>query len=350
MIAWLAVAGKLVERNICSWVELEEVVTFRGQKILNGLFGVAKSTLLPDGRPQLRVIMNLIPPNAVMQQLQGLVNELPGVTQYLSVVLEDSEELRMCQSDMTSAFYLFSLPSSWQRFLAFNLQAKGEDIGLRAGVLYCLACKVLPMGWASAVSVMQEVSQALLNHGGLPRGEQVLRTKPLPTWLTEVLKAARVTSRGWYHVYLDNFFSGECLGAGDAGGRARELHSLAEAAWNSAGVLSSEKKKVVEAEAVQELGAMFDSEARLLGASAERLVKLIQSTGKRRSPESGCRLCAKGGCMSYNSGGQVWLLFIRFGDGLGGRNFLRSLLVLHGKNFLCYARGRTFFIRSWVLR
>ena len=72
MIAWLAVAGKLVERNICSWVELEEVVTFRGQKILNGLFGVAKSTLLPDGRPQLRVIMNLIPPNAVMQQLQGL--------------------------------------------------------------------------------------------------------------------------------------------------------------------------------------------------------------------------------------------------------------------------------------
>jgi len=118
----------------------------------------------------------------------------------------------------------------------------------------------------------------------------------------------------------------------------------------SAGVLSSEKKKVVEAEAVQELGAMFDSEARLLGASAERLVKLIQSTGKRRSPESGCRLCAEGGCMSYNSGGQVWLLFIRFGDGLGGRNFLRSLLVLHGKNFLCYARGHTFFIRSWVLR
>ena len=92
----------------------------------------------------------------------------------------------------------------------------------------------------------------------------------------------------------------------------------------SAGVLSSEKKKVVEAEAVQELGAMFDSEARLLGASAERLVKLIQSTGKRRSPESGCRLCAEGGCMSYNSGGQVWLLFIRFGDGLGEETFCEA--------------------------
>lgn len=35
---------------------------------------------------------------------------------------------------------------------------------------------------------------------------------------------------------------------------------------------------MVNAEAAQELGAMFDSEARLLGASAERLVKLIQST------------------------------------------------------------------------
>lgn len=160
----------------------------------------------------------------------------------------------MCQSDMTSAFYLFSLPSSWQRFLAFNLQAKREDIGLRAGVLYCLACKVLPMGWASAVSVMQEVSQALLNHGGLPRGEQVLRTKPLPTWLTEVLKAARVTSTGWYHVYLDNFFSGERLGAGDAGGRARELHSLAEAAWNLQGCSLRRKRRLWRLRRCRSLG------------------------------------------------------------------------------------------------
>jgi hypothetical protein len=34
-------------------------------------------------------------------------HELPAVTQYLSVMLEEGESLKMCQNDMTSAFYLF---------------------------------------------------------------------------------------------------------------------------------------------------------------------------------------------------------------------------------------------------
>ena len=53
--------------------------------------------------------MNLVPSNAVMVQLQGRVGDLPGITQYLSVVLDNGESLSISQADMTSAFYLCCL-------------------------------------------------------------------------------------------------------------------------------------------------------------------------------------------------------------------------------------------------
>ena len=174
----MKVAALLVSRNICSWVELDSVFKYRGTTVLNGMFGVAKSATLDDSRPHLRVIMNLIPSNSVMEQLTGCVHELPGITQYMSITLGPDETLRLCQSDMTSAFYLFALPPQWRPYLAFNLVVDGADIGRVVGTQYALACGVLPMGWASAVSVMQEASQLLLDRHGLPRDAMVTRTRP----------------------------------------------------------------------------------------------------------------------------------------------------------------------------
>ena len=36
------IADELVLRGVCSWIPLEEVAVFRGQRVLNGLFGVPK--------------------------------------------------------------------------------------------------------------------------------------------------------------------------------------------------------------------------------------------------------------------------------------------------------------------
>jgi hypothetical protein len=69
----MSVASLLIERNICQWIELEEVISFREAKVLNGMFGVAKGACLEDGRSHLRVVMNLIPSNSVLLQLTGRV-------------------------------------------------------------------------------------------------------------------------------------------------------------------------------------------------------------------------------------------------------------------------------------
>lgn len=165
----LALAELLVSRGVCTWTRSDKVFRFRGQMVLNGLFGVAKSSVLASGEPVLRVIMNLIPTNGVLCQLKGLVSELPGVCQYMSVFLGPNEQLTICQSDMTSAFYLFALPADWAPYLTFNLSFSGRELGFgTTDDQYYLSCRVLPMGWSSAVGVMQELSTNLLRAGGLP--------------------------------------------------------------------------------------------------------------------------------------------------------------------------------------
>ena len=61
-------------------------------------------------------------------------------------------------------------------------------------------------------------------------------------------------------------------------GAGSTLHQALEAAWQQSGVLSSGKKGVSGATAVQELGAYFEGTKGTIGPSAERLLKLLQST------------------------------------------------------------------------
>ena len=94
--------------------------------------------------------MNLIPCNSCFAHAQGGTSDLPSVTQYLSLVLSGDEQLSLFQSDMTSAFYLFRIPSSWHRMMTFNIRFSGDLIGGSADTWYRPCCAVIPMGWSSA--------------------------------------------------------------------------------------------------------------------------------------------------------------------------------------------------------
>ena len=273
----LGLAKLLVARKVCCWVEAEEVLKIGNCRVLNGLFGVGKGKFLPDGREIQRVIMNLIPSNSVLEQARGSMSGLPSITQYLSLVLDHDEEVRLFQSDMSSAFYLFALPPQWSRFLCFNLRFDGADIGMTPGQYFYLGCGVIPMGWSSAVSIMQEIADRLTVIGRLPDDRKVRRDYPLPPWLVDTLRESKSRGSSWFHVYLDNFCSMEKMGDGtpqDSGW----LHSLIEKSWESSGVLSSSGKRVVSASSAVELGAEVNGVEGTLGPTSERLLKLIQST------------------------------------------------------------------------
>ena len=273
-------AHELVSRNVCSWIPWESVLEYRGQKVLNGLFGVRKSAVLPDKRPVLRLIMNLVPSNSIMRGFTGAVRNLPAITSWMSTVLEGDTELRIWQSDMSNAFYLFRIPDSWRYFLAFNVvrEANEQEIknGLRGKMV--LSCNVLPMGWISSVAIMQEISENILRYRAVDELSQIVRNRPVPPWLTGVLRQARQTERLWWHVYLDNFASAQAFGESSELASGEALHQLAELAWQEAGVVSSDKKRKKAVATAEELGAFVDGKQRYLGGSPERLIKLAQAT------------------------------------------------------------------------
>ena len=246
----LMLAQELVKRGIARWLPFEEVAEYRQQKVLSGLFGVGKGKYLPGGREILRLIMNLVPANSILKEIRAGVGRLPHITQWLSTYVGPDEELQLHQSDMSAAFYLFRLPDVWQTYMAFNLIVTADQIGLTNAAptetsrKFALCCRVLPMGWASAVGVMQQVSERLMHIGGLPEERQVVRGRSLPTWMNDVCAAASKQRAAWWHIYLDNFCSAERVVLGEAGDESQALHQAAEASWEAHGVLSAPDKRV----------------------------------------------------------------------------------------------------------
>ena len=285
-------AALLVKRGICTWVHDKEVLRYRGQKVLNGMFGVQKSVRVASGETALRCIMNLIPSNSVLREIEGRVCGLPSITQWINVHLDTGEELRLYQNDMVSAFYLFSLPETWAPLLCFNLSFESSEIdGIAAkeSGRYYLACRVLPMGWTSAVGVMQQIAEEVLLRNGLPNAEQVRRDAAIPKWMIETLEEAERTNCCWWQVYLDNYAGAEKTRDGFPGLGMKRQEEV-EKAWAAAGIISSEKKRVSCADGAVELGAFVGGKGQWIGASAERLLKTIKASlwllGKKRKMSS----------------------------------------------------------------
>eukprot|EP00438_Fugacium_kawagutii_P035668 Skav205025 [mRNA] locus=scaffold1026:370533:376645:- [translate_table: standard] len=274
----LKVAKLLVDRRVCDWIPLSEVIRYRGEPVLNGMFAVGKDSFLDDGRQVQRCIMNLIPSNSILAKLEGSVGKLPHITQWLSITMEGHEELRFFQSDMSCAFYLFALPDAWRKMLAFNILVPGDLIDRDPSITFALSCRVLPMGWASAVGVMQEVAESLAKLGNLSDDQRLIKSRAVPMWLVTTIQEGVATNRAWYHVYLDNFCAAEKVVNGSNGAEGQHLHESIEKSWRDTGVISSAKKRISGEGHVFELGAYAGGTSRILGGSVERLVKLLQTT------------------------------------------------------------------------
>ena len=169
----------------------------RGELLLNGLFGVSKQEY-HEGFEIRRLIMNLIPLNAVCKGMDGDVSTLPSWSSMGALQLHPDEDLVVSSEDVKCFFYIFRVPPEWHPFLAFNRVLPSSLCGPRPG-RYFMASVVLPMGFKNSVSLAQHVhryvvKQALSHTMGTIGLEGEIRkdkTFPRKDWL--------------FRVYLDNF-------------------------------------------------------------------------------------------------------------------------------------------------
>eukprot|EP00435_Cladocopium_sp_Y103_P049961 s280_g15.t1 len=273
----LAVWQLLEARGVITWLPLEEIHCDSGGAYLSGLFGVPKSGRFTDsGLPLLRVIMNLKPINRALRIIQGDIAELPCAGKWMQLVLEEGECLEISQADMSSAFYLFSLPKAWWPMLGFNAKFKASALGRPGSGTFVPCCRVLPMGWASSVGLMQMASRELISRINIQGPEELRQQLRAPPWFVDTL--LRDSSKQFWQVYLDNFMTAELVAPGGTGGSSQQLHHEAVQAWNQQGVLCADDKHVIAAPSAIELGVDLNGQEGLVGCGPERIHKLLVAT------------------------------------------------------------------------
>ena len=163
---WGNFCANLLKLGVFGRVHEDDLYEVRGKPLLNGLFGVTKNEFQGDTEV-MRIIMNLVPLNAVCRGIDGEVSTLPSWAGMAPLHLQPHEQLLISSEDVRAFFYIFRVPSSWHRFLAFNRPLPPELGGDRSGKWYpCSA--VLPMGFRNSVSLAQAVHRYILRQG--PKG------------------------------------------------------------------------------------------------------------------------------------------------------------------------------------
>jgi hypothetical protein len=257
----------LLDVGLLSWVHEDEVFRVIGRPCLNGLFAVPKLKSAfdkPETAPQ-RLIMNLTAANSRQVAFAGDMGMLPNFCSWRSLYLLEGVGLSWSAEDMQSAFYLFSMPVQWRKYLAFDLSRHNPAGQSRPGLYYAVPT-VLPMGWASAMAVMQCVHRRVIadlgpGSGLLPLERQIRRDKALPRL------SVSSSARSAWQVYCDDFdvltykelekaaTSEEAL---ETASEVVEYHKRAREAYDSVSLPTSRGKALESHWTAKRLGAFIN--------------------------------------------------------------------------------------------
>ena len=220
---WPQVCSGLVSKGLCVYMHVDELYSLGDRPLLNGMFGVTKDEWV-GGTEIYRLIMNLVPLNAISYPLKGDVETLPMWAMMNPFFLQPSEQLVISSEDARCFFYTMSVPTCWYKYLGFNKAVPDSCLPhhLKGQEVY-LASRVLPMGFLNSVSLAQHVHRNLAlwsstdadgNAVNLPEAE-MRKDKPL------------TTSTPAWRIYLDNYDLLERVSALDVDGlRGTEAPSV----------------------------------------------------------------------------------------------------------------------------
>ena len=277
---WNVIAAEMVQRGVACVIEEDDIATFRGEKVLNGAFGVVKPNRWVEHGglklPVLRLIMDFRAANCLHRMLPGAVESLVGAAKWMGFSLGPGEVLVSSGDDLVACFYLFKVPFSWSRYFAFRKPVPRSALGLEEGdgrPVY-IASQVLPMGWSAAVTVVQHIHRNIaLKANVLPATRELHRQRSLPE------KETRDLSSFW-NLYIDDLTVMEIISEAGlkearASGDKSKLQQAMESAYEDLKVPYSKEKASTREEVFEKLGAYVDGRKGVLGVTSKRHLELV---------------------------------------------------------------------------
>ena len=179
--------------------------------------------------------------------------------------MEEDEGLYLDSEDLQSAFNLFAMPDCWLPYLAYSKKFDSAAFGLPPGTLMRPALSVVPMGWHSAVALVQEaVRNVVFEKARIPRQYSIEKRRRLPE------------EKIFTIVYLDNFDEIHVVKSLDLelqqeGGELSPHHSQFIAACDEAGLPRNLGKQLIHAFAGGLQGGELDGTRGVLKLAADKL-------------------------------------------------------------------------------
>ncbi|CAE7668538.1 unnamed protein product [Symbiodinium sp. CCMP2592] len=193
---WFKIVKSGYDRGMFVAVSDSDVpVDKRGHLITNGAGGVAK--VKHEGGQVIeaqRFISILCPTNDSMRLLPGAQDQLPYIGQLTAILADKDSYLVLDSEDLQSAFNLFRMPLQWAPFFSFAQKVRGDALGGSRHEKLRPALRVVPMGWTSAVTLVQ----AAIRH-------IAYKIAKIPPHGDVTMDQALPLSSSMTVLYLDNF-------------------------------------------------------------------------------------------------------------------------------------------------
>ena len=206
--------------------------------------------------------------------MPGDLGTLSSAAQWANCLIRPGQVLLWSGDDQRGAYYAWRLPEAWRGLMTFAWPIPGHEIGLPHKPEVYLASAVIPMGWLSAVSLLQHLHRRLGLESppvgaGLPRKDEMRRDRP-------TLVSATTENGGWLSYYLDDFDCPELVPETcwrSLKGVLSPVHAQQRAAYTRAGVKISEEKAHVRELHVERMGAQIDGLSGFLSVPFEKLLE-----------------------------------------------------------------------------
>ena len=286
---WIALAQELLRRGILRTVPDGDVPRAKnGDPIVGGVFGVVKKGSVPSHVKQiLRLIFNLRNNNQLQRMILGDIFKLPVGNTFAHESLSPDEGITGDGEDIKSCFYIFGLPEAWSKWLCV-----GPKIFLTCEDGKCretfVGAAVIPMGWLSAVGVVQSLHRRIIKgcidlrrHGDGSKSLQLVdpqveltRAEPFPlqySWFP----------RWYWSVYVDDWqrvqrhaLSDIC----DAEGVPSKEQKMVRANYASCDVPAADDKSFSGRSVFESKGSIVDGVAGTVDPTAKKLLNILPQT------------------------------------------------------------------------